>query len=143
MSSTFSTIADRRVRGTYDAALALRTPEAAALSATTSTTRIAFAVRKIEAFKVCFEIDAYTSYSSGSAEWTIAVDVSDTVGGASTVIGTILPAQLAGVAGELEIVFGGAEIAAKLSTAEAIGLVCTKTGSPGNLTLSAWIVPIQ
>jgi hypothetical protein len=143
MATTFSTIADRRVRGTYDAALALRTPEAAAMSATTSTTRIAFACRKIEAFKVCFDIEAYTSYSAGTAEWTIAVDVSATVGGSSTVIGTILPAQLAGAAGQLEIVFGGDEIAAKLATAEAIGLVCTKTGSPGNLTLAAWIVPVQ
>ena len=143
MSKTFSTIADRRVRGTYDAALALRTPEAAAMSATTSTTRIAFAARKIEAFKVCFDIEAYTGYSAGSAEWTIAVDVSATVGGSSTVIGTILPALFAGAAGEFEIVFGGAEVAGRLATAEAIGLVCTKTGSPGNLTLSAWIVPVQ
>jgi hypothetical protein len=143
MATTFSTIADRRVRGTYDAALALRTPEAAALSATTSTTRIAFACRKIEAFKICFDIEAYTSYTATSAEWTIAVDVSATVGGSSTVIGTILPAQLAGAAGQLEIVFGGAEVAGFLATAEAIGLVCTKTGSPGNLTLAAWIVPIQ
>ena len=143
MSQTFSTIGDRRTRGTYDAALALRTPEAAALSATTSTTRIAFAVRKIKAFKVCFEIEAYTGYVATSAEWTIAVDVSATVGGSSTVIGTILPARLAGAAGELEIVFGGAEVAAFLATAEAIGLVCTKTGAAGNLTLAAWIVPIQ
>jgi len=143
MSTTFSTIADRRVRGTYDAALALRTPEAAALSATTSTTRIAFACRKIEAFKVCFDIEAYTGYTATSAEWTIAVDVSATVGGSSTVIGTIPPARLAGAAGELEIVFGGAEVAGLLATAEAIGLVCTRTGTPGNLTLAAWIVPIQ
>lgn len=139
----FSTLGDRRVRGTYDAALALRTPEAAAVSATTSTTRIQFACRKIEAFKVCFDIEAYTSYSAGSAEWTIAVDVSATVDGASTVIGTILPAVLAGAAGEFEMVFGGGEIEDRLATAEFIGLVLTKTGSPGNLTVSSWIVPVQ
>ena len=142
MSRTFSTIADRRRRGTYDAALELRDFASAALSATTSTTRIAFPVRKSEAFKVVFNIGAYTGYSAGTAEWTIAVDVSATVGGASTVIGTILPAQFAGAAAETEIVFGGDEIADKLSTAEFIGLVVTKTGTPGTLAIGAWITSV-
>lgn len=142
MAKTFSTIADRRRRGPYDAELALRTPEAVAVSVTTSTTRIAFPVRKNNGFKVCFDIDPYTSYAAGTAEWTIAVDVSATLGGASTVIGTIAPAVFAGNAGETEIVFGADEVADKLATAEFIGLVLTKTGSPGNLTVSAWIVPV-
>lgn len=142
MARTFSTIADRRVRGTYDQALELRDYAATALSATGSSTGIAFASRKIEAFKVCFAIAAYNSYSAGSAEWTITVEVSATVGGSYTVIGTISPALFAGAAGETEIVFGGDEVADKLSTAEFIRVTATKTGSPGTLTYGAWITSV-
>jgi hypothetical protein len=141
MAKTFSTIADRRVRGTYDAALELRDYAAAALSATTSSTGIAFVSRKIEAFKVCLSFAAYTSYSAGSAEWTIDIEVAATVGGSYTKVATLLPATFAGVAGETEFVIGGDEVADRLSTAEFIRVTATKTGSPGTLTFGAWIVP--
>lgn len=138
---TFSTIADRRVRGTYDAALELRDYAAAALSATGSSTGVAFASRKIESFKVCLSLAAYTGYVATSAEWTITVEVAATVGGSYTVIGTLLPATFAGAAAETEFVFGGDEVADRLATAEFIRVTATKTGAAGNLTFGAWIVP--
>lgn len=119
----------------------LRDYAAAALSATTSSTGILFQPRKIEAFKVCISQAAYTGYTAGTAEWVITIEVSATVGGTYTVIGTLPAAVFAGAAGETEIVFGGDEVADRLSTAEAIRVTATKTGSAGNLTMGAWIVP--
>jgi hypothetical protein len=141
MAKTFSTIADRRARGTYDQALELRDYAAAAVSSNTTSTGIAFASRKIEGFKVCISHAAYTSYSAGSAEWTITIGVCATVGGSYVTVGTLLPATFAGAAAETEIVLGGDEVSDRLSTAEFIQIVATKTGSPGNLTYGAWIVP--
>lgn len=141
MAKTFSTIADRRARGTYDGDLQLRDYASAALSATTSSTGILFPSRKIEAFKVCISQAAYTGYVAGTAEWVITIEVSATVGGTYTVIGTLPAAVFAGAAGETEIMFGGDEVADRLSTAEAIRVTATRTGSPGNLVMGAWIVP--
>lgn len=138
---TFSTIADRRVRGTYDAALELRDYAAAALSATGSSTGVAFPSRKFESFKVCLSLAAYTGYAAGTAQWTITVEVAATVGGTYTVIGTLLPATFAGAAAETEFVFGGDEVADRLATAEFIRVTATKVGAAGNLTFGAWIVP--
>lgn len=141
MAQTFSTIADRRARGTYDVELELRDYAAAALSATASSTGKAFASRKIEAFKVCLSFAAYTGYSAGSAQWTITVEVAATVGGSYTVIETLLPATFAGAAGETEFVIGGDQVTDRLATAEFIRVTATKTGTPGDLTYGAWIVP--
>lgn len=140
MAKTYSTIADRRRRGTYDAALELRDTAAAAISATTNGTAIQFPARKYDDFKVCFNIAAYSSYAAGTAEWVLTVEVSATSGGSYTTIGTVGAAIFAGAAGETEIVFGGDEVADKLSTAEWIRVTATKTGSPGSLSFGSWIV---
>lgn len=142
MTTFFSTIADRRRRGTFDKELELRDQSAAAISATTSETGIQFYPRKHEAFKVVIVSSAYTSYSAGAAEWTITVEVSDVVGGTYTVVGTLSPAALAGAAGEAEIVLGGGQVATVDADADFIRVTATKTGSPGNLSYGAFIVPV-
>lgn len=135
----FSTIADRRRRGTYDVNLELRDIADGAESATASETGIPFDCRKINEFKVCYVINAHTGYDAGTAEWNLTVEVSDVVGGSYTQVGpTISPV---GAAVEGEIVISGAMVAAADADADWIRITATKTGSPGNITYGAWIVP--
>lgn len=142
MTTFFSTIADRRRRGTYDAELELRDYTAAAVSATTAETGIKFYPRKHEAFKVVIVADAYTSYSAGTAEWTITVEVSNALGSGYAAVATLDPATAAGAAIETEIVLGGDQVADFDADADYIRVNATKTGSPGNLTYGAFIVPV-
>lgn len=139
MTKSFSTIANRRGRGAYDEALELRDYAAAALSATGSGTGILFYPRAQESFKVALSVAAYTSYSDGSAEWTITVEVSDAIGGTYTQVGpSFIPV---GDAIEYEIPLSGALVEDIDADADYIRVTATKTGSPGNLTYAAWIVP--
>ncbi|MEO1523253.1 MAG: hypothetical protein AAFU78_21105 [Cyanobacteria bacterium J06633_2] len=135
----FSTIGDRRRRGTYDDNLVLRDIADGAESATASETGIAFDCRKIDQFKVCLAVDAYTGYDAGTAEWTLTVEVSDVVGGTYTQVGpSFIPV---GAAIESEIVISGPMVEQVDADADWIRITATKTGSPGNITYGAWIVP--
>lgn len=135
---SFSTIADRRRRGTFDGLLMLRNPNSAAISATTSETGIQLYPVKQERFKVVLAIDAYTGYSDGVAEWNITIEVSASLGSGYTTVATVSPV---GTALETEVAFGGDQIADALSTAQYIRVTATKTGAAGNLDYAAWIVP--
>lgn len=139
MTKSFSTIANRRTRGAYDKSLELRDYGAAALSATGSETGIQFYPRAQESFKVALSVAAHTGYSSGSAEWTITVEVSDVVGGTYTQVGSSFTPD--GNAAEHEIPLSGALVESIDADADFIQVTATKTGSPGNLTYGAWIVP--
>jgi len=142
MTTFFSTIADRRRIGTYDAQLELRDYAAAAISATTSETGVAFDVRKQCGFRVIVTADAYTGYVATTAEWTITVEVSDLVGGTYTTVATLDPAAAAGAAIQVGVALSGDQIAAIDADAAFIRVTATKTGSPGNLTYGAYIVPM-
>lgn len=142
MATFYATYKDARRRGTVDDLLVFRELTDAAISATTSTTGIEIYPTKIEAFKVCIAHLAYTGYSAGVAEWTIAVEVSASLGSGYEAVGTLLPATFAGVAAETEIVLGGDQVYGSLSTAKYVRITATKTGSPGNLTFAAWVVPV-
>lgn len=135
----YSTIADRRNRGPVDSNLVLRAYTAAALSATGSSTGVEFNPKANMAFKVAFSIAAYSGYSAGTALWAITVEVSDAIGGTYTQVGkTVSPV---GTALETEIILSGVEGAA-IANAAFIRVTATKTGSPGNLTYGAWLVPV-
>lgn len=142
MTTFFSTIADRRRRGTYDKALELRDYGATAITATTSGTGIKFYPRKHEAFKVVIVADAYSDYDAGVDEWTISVEVSNALGSGYTAVATLDPAVAAGTAIETEIVLGGAQIAEIDADADYIRVTATETGAPGALTYGAYIVPV-
>jgi len=139
-SNTFySTIADRRRRGTYDKEVELRAYTATAISATTSSTGIAFPVRKTADYKVCYSIGAYSSYSDGVNEWNITVEVSDAVGGSYTQVGTTISPVGTALEGEIPLT---ADYVAGIDADSAyIRVTATKTGSPGNLTYGAWLAP--
>lgn len=136
----FSTIADRRQRGTVDAALMLRTYAAAALSVTASGSGVEFDSKANLSFKVCLSAAAYTGYAAGTAQWTIAVEVSDSLAGTYTQLGrSVIPV---GAALETEIMVSPVDAVAANADPNFIRVTATKTGSPGNLTYGAWIVPV-
>lgn len=141
MTTFFSTIGDRRRVGTYDKGLELRDPDGAAISATTSETSIKFASRKNEVFRVVVNMAAYTGYTAGSAEWNVSVEVSDVESGTYTQVASLPASAGAGEAVQVPLDISGAEVAALDGDAEYIRVTATKTGAPGDLTYSAFIIP--
>ena len=136
----FSTIADRRQRGPVDSNLVLRSYGAAALSATGSSTGVEFDSKAVLGYKVCLSTAAYTSYTASSAEWSIRVEVSDTLGGTYTPVGrAVVPP---GTALETEILISPVDATTANSDPNFVRVTATRTGTPGNLTYGAWIVPI-
>ena len=142
MSRTFSTIADRRKRGTYDVLLELRPITAAAIAATTNETGIEFASRKCAQFKVCFALAAYTGYVASSAEWIINVAVSATLGGTYTTVASVAASVAAGAALETSLVIGSNLVASIVPAAEFIRVSAVRVGASGNLSYSAWITDV-
>lgn len=132
-----STIANRRAIW-LDANTQLRDYTSSAISATTAETAIALAATKLEDFKAVVDVAAYTSYSSGTAEWLIEIQVSATSGGTYTTVGSFTPV---GTANRFDVPLSGEWIEDKLSTAAYIRVKATKTGSPGNLTYGAILTP--
>jgi hypothetical protein len=134
-----STLKPRTRRGTFDIETELRDVNAAAISATAADDAISFNPRAIESFKVCFAIGAYTSYSAGTAQWAIEVQISDAANGTFTTVGgSLIPV---GAALETEIILSGAQCAIADDDAAYVRVKATKTGSPGSLSYGAWIVP--
>ncbi len=142
MATFYANYKDARQRGTVDDALTFRKMTDAAISATTSTTGIQVYPTKVEALKVCITHLAYSGYSAGTAQWTITVEGSASLGSGYVTLGTLDPATFAGAAAETELVLGGDRVNDLLSTATYLRVTATKTGSPGNLTFAAWVQPI-
>lgn len=134
----FSTIADRRRSAPVDALLTLRDYSAAAINATASAAAIEFDSRKVDMFKVVLNHAAIASVAAGTAEWTIAIQVSATQGGTYT---TIASRVLGAAAGEFEFSFSGTEVAQLLATARWMRVTATKAGSVGDLTYGVQIYP--
>lgn len=136
-----STLERRALRGMFDNGTMLRDYSASALSATGSDTGIAFASTGFEAFKVVFSIAAYSSYSAGSAYWTITVEASTSLASGYSVVATV--PNSAGAALETEVVLGGDQVNDIVAGATYLRVTATKTSTPGNLTYGAWLVPVE
>jgi hypothetical protein len=125
-----------------DALTTLRAYDAAAISATTNGTPIEYPFTAEESVKVIINQAAYSSYSAGTAEWTLSLQVSNATAGTYVTIATILPALAAGAASNGQEVFlSGEQINKAVSGARFLRIVATKTGSPGNLTFGSYVVP--
>lgn len=125
-----------------DALTTLRDYATAAASATTNGTPIEYPFTAEESFKVIINQAAYSSYTATSAEWTLSLQVSNAVGGTYVTVATILPALAAGAAlNGQEQFLSGEQINKAVAGARFLRIVATKTGSPGNLTFGAYLVP--
>lgn len=137
MPASPSTIADRRYK-LYDNALELRAYTASALSATGSSTGVAFDVSTFPSFEVIVNVAAHTGYSAGSAFWTITVEVSDTLGSGYVTVGSYTPD---GTAKEARIAVDCLYGELLKSNAAYIRVTATKTSTAGNLTYGAYLNP--
>lgn len=141
-STFFSTLPRPANTSQIDALTTLRAYDAAALSATTNGTPVEYPFTAEEAVKVIINQAAYSSYAAGTAEWTLSLQVSDATAGTYVTVATILPALAAGTSENGQEVFlSGEQINKAVANARFLRLVCTKTGSPGNLTVGAYLVP--
>ena len=129
-----STIANRRAYF-FDAATQLRDYEASAISATTTETAIAVSATKLREYKAVVDTAAYTSYSAGSAQWTITIEASSD-NSTYVSVGSIVPT---GAASRFDIPLSGEWIDDIVPGAIYLRAKATKTGSPGNLTYGAWL----
>ncbi|WP_414755539.1 hypothetical protein [Anabaena sp. CCY 9910] len=131
-----STIANRRSHQ-FDKNLELRDYTAAAISATTAGSAIALDATKLVNYKCVVDVAAYSSYSAGTAQWTISVEASAD-NSTFAPVGSITPA---GTAGKFDIPLSGEWVQDLVASAAYIRVRAVKTGSPGNLTYGAFLQP--
>lgn len=132
-----STIANRRAIH-FDANLELRDFDAAAISASTAETAIAYPVTKLMGYKCVVDVAAYTGYVATTAQWVITVEACATSGGTYKTVGTFTPT---GVAIRADVPLSGEWVDDIEADAAYIRVKATKTGSPGNLTYGAFLSP--
>jgi hypothetical protein len=134
----FSTIADRQ-GSSYDALTVIRPITSAAISATTSETGIAIPVASFEDIYAVLQVRAISAFVAGTATWSFAVEVSTTLGGTYTPVGSIT--LTSGAANDYLIPLSGYTVQKLVPNAGFVRVTATKTGTPGNLTYSAYLSP--
>jgi hypothetical protein len=135
MAGQPASIGDRRFVQ-FDKALQLRSNTAAAVAATTSETAIALAATKEGSFEAVIDVAAHTGYAAGTAQWTISVEVSDTLGGTYVSVGSFV---VTGVAKRIQLPMSGQYCQQLKADAAYVRVTATKTGSPGNLSYGAFL----
>jgi len=114
--------------------------ELAALSAASSTangTAVAFDASSINFAKAVVVSNGYTSYSAGSAEWTVTLKAATSSGGTYA---TIAEATLPATAKNIELAFSGPMVTEKVGgRATHVKADVTKTGSPGAASATIYL----
>lgn len=122
----------------FDKLLEIRAYSAAALSATGSATGVAFRANAYDDLIVELDVAAHTGYSAGTAQWSIQVEVSATLGSGYVSVGNAVVPD--GTAKRYQIgITGQQAFQAVGSEPLYIRVTATKTGSPGNLTYGAFV----
>lgn len=111
-----------------------------AKSAVTSTQtgdEVTFDASSLLAGKVVIASGGYSSYTAGTAEWTVSFQAATAAGGTFVTIESItLPAT----AKTIEVPFTGPEVTERLGgRAAVVKGVLTKTGSPGAATATVYV----
>ena len=114
--------------------------ELAALSAVSSTTNgtaVAFDASSLDYTKVVVSSTGYTSYSAGSAEWTVTFKAATSSGGTYA---TIAEVTLPATSKNIELAFSGPEVTEKVGgRATHVKADVTKTGSPGAASATVYL----
>lgn len=118
-----------------DAALELLA--ASAVSSTQTGSEVTFDASSLEFGKVVIASGGYSSYTAGSAEWTVEFKAATAAGGTFVTIESIV---LPATAKTIEVPFSGPEVTQRLGgRAAVVKGVLTKTGSPGTATATVYI----
>lgn len=132
-----STMTSRRSLA-FDKLTELRPYTAAALSATTSATGLAFRANTHIDFVVEIDVAAHTAYTASTALWTITIEVSATLSSGYVQVGRSILTD--GTAKVHQISVSGQSAFQALGAEPLfIRVTATKTGSPGTLTYGAFI----
>lgn len=132
-----STIANRRAIQ-FDKSLELRDYAAAAVSASTTETAIAFPATKLMSYKAVVDVAAHTGFVATSAQWDITVEAALTSGGTYKTVGTF---TATGAQNRFDVPLSGEWVDDIVADAAFIRVKAVKTGSPGNLTYGAFLAP--
>jgi len=97
-----------------------------------STNTCTVPVTYLQTHNLVFEHGAVSGYGAGTAEWTLTVKAGST---------TVLTQVLAGTAKRYNFVFDGREFYDIAGAQTTLKLTLTKTGTPGNLTATAYFCP--
>jgi len=125
-----------------DALSTLRDYSATAASATTNGTPIEYPFNAEESVKVIINQAAYSSYSAGSVQWTLSLQVCTTSGGTYREVASIAPTVAAGAAlNGQEVFLSGQQINNVFAGARFLRIVATKLSTAGDLTFGAYLVP--
>jgi hypothetical protein len=116
---------------------ALELLDAAAVTSTQTGSEVTFDASSLDTAKVVVASEGYSSYTAGSAEWTVDFKAATAAGGTFVTIESItLPAT----AKTVELPFSGPEVTQRLGgRAAVVKGVLTKTGSPGAATAVLYI----
>jgi len=110
---------------------------ATAVSTTQNGSEVTFAASKLDTGKVVITSGGYSSYSAGSAEWTVDFKAATAAGGTFVTVESIV---LPNTAKTIEVGFSGSEVYQRLGGhAVAVKAVLTKTGSAGAATSTVYI----
>lgn len=109
---------------------------ASAVSATTNGDAVTFEASSLDVAKVVIASGGYSSYTAGTAEWTLAFQAKTASGSYTEIESVVLPAT----AKTVELPFSGLEVSHRLGgQATTVRAVLTKTGSPGAATAVVYI----
>ena len=110
---------------------------ASAVSATQTGSEVTFDASSLHFGKVVIASGGYSSYTAGTAEWTVAFQAATAAGGTFVTIESIV---LPATAKTIEVPFSGPEVTQRLGgRAAVVKGVLTKTGSPGTATATVYI----
>jgi hypothetical protein len=110
---------------------------ASAVSATQTGSEVTFDASSLHFGKVVIASGGYSSYTAGTAEWTVAFQAATAAGGTFVAIESIV---LPATAKTIEVPFSGPEVTQRLGgRAAVVRGVLTKTGSPGTATATVYI----
>lgn len=116
---------------------ALELLSSSAVTSTQTGSEVTFDASSINTAKVVIASGGYSSYTAGTAEWTVSLQAATAAGGTFVTIESItLPAT----AKTVEVPFSGPEVTQRLGgRAAVVKGVLTKTGTPGAATAVLYI----
>ena len=116
---------------------ALELLSSSAVTSTQTGSEVTFDASSLDTAKVVIASGGYSSYTAGTAEWTVSLQAATAAGGTFVTIESItLPAT----AKTVELPFSGPEVTQRLGgRAAVVKGVLTKTGSPGAATAVLYI----
>lgn len=116
---------------------ALELLSVSAVSSTQTGSEVTFDASSLNVGKVVIASGGYSSYTAGTAEWTVEFKAATAAGGTFvTVESIVLPAT----ANTVEVPFSGPEVTQRLGgRAAVVKGVLTKTGSPGTATAVVYL----